>query len=183
MTDWLVRRATAADAAEMARVHTEGWRAAYRGLLPERHLHGLRAVDRVESMADRASRPDPEAVFVAVRPDGGTGLGAVAVVLPVRSAGDRHPVLPTGELASLYADPAALGTGAGFAVHRAGLDHLSRCGFRYAVLWVLRGNARARTFYEARGWRPDGAGRQDMIGGFAAEEIRYAIALSPAAGS
>jgi hypothetical protein len=43
------------------------------------------------------------------------------------------------------------------------------------VLWVLEGNARARRFYEAMGWLPDG-GRQllEMVGA-KLYEIRYRL--------
>ena len=36
---------------------------------------------------------------------------------------------------------------------------MAELGFGSAMLWVLEDNARARAFYEAAGWRPDG-GRQ-----------------------
>lgn len=39
---------------------------------------------------------------------------------------------------------------------------LVRGGFASAALWVLEGNARARRFYHAHGWTPDGARRPFM---------------------
>ena len=33
---------------------------------------------------------------------------------------------------------------------------LAEDGFSEAILWVLQGNDRARSFYEREGWEPDG---------------------------
>ena len=41
----------------------------------------------------------------------------------------------------------------------AALAALAASGSSEASLWVLEDNARARRFYEARGWRADGAAR------------------------
>jgi hypothetical protein len=38
-----LRRAEPADAMEVARVHVRSWQVAYRGLLPDAYLDGLRA--------------------------------------------------------------------------------------------------------------------------------------------
>jgi len=37
----MVRRATPADAAGIARVHVDAWRATYRGIVPDEHLDAL----------------------------------------------------------------------------------------------------------------------------------------------
>ncbi len=53
-------------------------------------------------------------------------------------------------------------------------------GYRRATLWVLEANQRARRFYEARGWTPDGTSKIDDRGSFQLHEVRYSCALSPA---
>ena len=45
--------------------------------------------------------------------------------------------------------------------------------FAEATLWVLDTNERARRFYEAGGWRLDGADKVDTIGGVGIREVRY----------
>ena len=42
-----VRRATPEDAAGVAGVHVRSWQVAYRGLLPDDYLDGLRPEDRM----------------------------------------------------------------------------------------------------------------------------------------
>jgi len=46
-------------------------------------------------------------------------------------------------------------------------------GFSAFTLWVLEKNARARRFYEARGFRLDGSRKEDTIGGVLLTELRY----------
>ena len=50
-------------------------------------------------------------------------------------------------------------------------------GFASAILWVFTANDRARRFYEAAGWRPDGTAQLLDFDGTAIEEIRYSIDL------
>jgi Tfp pilus assembly protein PilP len=40
-------------------------------------------------------------------------------------------------------------------------------------LWVLASNERARAFYGARGWRPDGGTKTEPREGFSLNEVRY----------
>ncbi|MEA2478037.1 MAG: hypothetical protein QOC87_2236, partial [Actinomycetota bacterium] len=68
----------------------------------------------------------------------------------------------------------------GVALMDVAMGELRKRGFTSGVLWVLEGNARARRFYEAGGWRPDG-GRKDCFGSaipaVQAPALRYAIDL------
>ena len=172
-----MRRATVADAAEIARINVEGWQAGYRGLLPETFLNSLRAVDRVDRVAGWITAAPPGAVFVAVDPDGAIGAFAGALAAPSETG------RPVGELGSLYADPRRRGTGAGAAAHDAALDHLRAHGFTRAIVWVLRTNATGRLFYERHRWAPDGVVREDVTGGMPTTAVRYSIDLgAPAPG-
>jgi GNAT superfamily N-acetyltransferase len=173
---WTVRRATADDIEPVARINIEGWRTAYRGILTDEYLDALRPGDRLEGVAQRLNAPDPSATLVAVAEDG--TIGAYAGVSAVRDAGDQHPHLPTGELAALYADPVVRGSGAGFAVHQAGVEYLVEQGFKHAVVWVFEANAPSRRFYAARGWVCDDITKTDVLGGVRFAEIRYSRTLS-----
>jgi ribosomal protein S18 acetylase RimI-like enzyme len=44
-------------------------------------------------------------------------------------------------------------------------------GYKQAMLWVLESNARAREFYEAAGWTPDGAVKIDEWPGTILHEV------------
>lgn len=171
-----MRRAVVADAGRIAEINVDGWRTAYRGLMPDSYLDGMR-VDRLrEQWAARVrAETAAAAMFVAVGED--SVVRAYAFVRSVREEADRHPVHPTGEVCAIYADPAWRGAGAGHAVHQAALEHLVSQGFRHVVLWVLTGNAPSRRFYEAHGWTCDGVEKDGGIAREPTPEIRYSRPL------
>jgi hypothetical protein len=53
-------------------------------------------------------------------------------------------------------------------------------GHERALLWVLNGNTRARSFYERRGWALGKPMRIENIGGTDVTEVRYEKLLTPA---
>jgi hypothetical protein len=60
------------------------------------------------------------------------------------------------------------------------LERLARDAFSEVTLWTFRDTPRSRSFYEALGFRGDGASqRRHMSGG--ATEVRYRMALPAAA--
>ena len=126
-----VRTAGPEDALAVETVRLTTWRAAYAGLVPAAFLDGLTPRERpalpgVTTLL--ATDPDPVgmASYGPSRDDDRDGL----------------------ELYALYVLPERWGTGLGH-------DLLGRTG-DVRSLWVLEGNARARRFYEAHGFRPDG---------------------------
>jgi GNAT superfamily N-acetyltransferase len=62
-------------------------------------------------------------------------------------------------LESLYVVPEQWGTGLAGELHDRALEVLRELGSERCHLWVLEDNARARRFYERRGWREDGETR------------------------
>ncbi len=78
-----------------------------------------------------------------------------------------------GEVQALYLRPMFWGLGIGRLLMDAGLSWLAQAGYRESTLWVLATNDRARRFYEAAGWWPDGATKTDDSRGFALFEVRY----------
>ena len=81
-------------------------------------------------------------------------------------------------LRAFYVDPESWGTGLGRALI---VEAERRLAERHTVatLWVLDGNVRARRFYEAGGWRPDGAERRDRVWGATVDEVGYHKTLAP----
>jgi tRNA dimethylallyltransferase len=64
-----------------------------------------------------------------------------------------------GWLDALYVVPESWGNGLAERLHDEALRLLAADGATRARLWVLEDNARARRFYERRGWRRDGSER------------------------
>lgn len=165
----LIRVATPRDALEVARVHVRAWQVAYRGLLPDAALDGLRPEDRAARYT--FGDPDPERPATIVAVEGGAIRG-FATTGPDRGGGAG-----AGELWALYVEPEHWARGLGRALVAAARERLAGRGHHRAVLWVLERNARAERFYRADGWAPDGARRTETIWGIAATDVRYGRAL------
>jgi GNAT superfamily N-acetyltransferase len=76
---------------------------------------------------------------------------------------DQEPVgaacVTLGWLEGLYVVPERWGTGLADSLHERALDVVRDLGSDSCRLWVLEDNARARRFYERRGWRENGETR------------------------
>jgi ribosomal protein S18 acetylase RimI-like enzyme len=175
----LIRPLRSEDAGALGAVHVRAWQTAYRGLLPDEYLANLKAAERAAQWAEALARgPRPRVARLGAEVDGRV-VGFIAVGA---AAGDTAS--STGEVYALNVDPGHWGRGIGRTLLDAGVDHLRESGFTEAILWVLPGNARARRFYEAAGWRHDGADRRLNVLGVDVDETRYRRVLghSPDAG-
>jgi GNAT superfamily N-acetyltransferase len=164
-----VRLATSADADAIAVVHVDSWRAAYRGIVPDSILDRLSVERRAAGWRETIDRAGDERVWVVERDGRLVGFAATS---PAR---DDDVPAGTGELAAIYLDPGVWASGLGRQLFVAAVDDLRRRGFGPLVLWVLTANERARHFYEAAGWLPDGTSRMLDFDGTPIEEIRYAL--------
>ena len=131
----------------------------YLGQLPvDRWAHEIRVGIR---------RPLGDA-FTYVAELDGEFAGYVYVTAPSRDA-DLGP--DAAELVALYVDPERWGRGAGGALMSAALERLAELPYAEVVLWTFKGNDRAISFYERRGWRADGSKRMQPRA--QAESVRY----------
>ncbi|TDB74622.1 GNAT family N-acetyltransferase [Micromonospora sp. KC723] len=83
----------------------------------------------------------------------------------------------TGLLNAIHLDPDERGRGTGRKLMVDALDAMRSRGWSRAVLWVLRDNARARTFYERGGWTTTGQVRDEPVGPVVVPQLRYARSL------
>jgi ribosomal protein S18 acetylase RimI-like enzyme len=167
-----LRTATPDDAAAVARVHVRSWQAAYRGLLPDAYLDGLRPEDRMVRYTFGATDPSVPSTTVAV--EDGVLCGFVTTRL---SPDIDVDVSAQAEVLALYVDPDAWGLGVGRRLMADARTRLVTSGRGEAVLWVLVGNDRAQRFYRIDGWRPDGRRRTEEVWGVAVDEICYRRSL------
>jgi GNAT superfamily N-acetyltransferase len=177
--EWVVRPATAADAAQLAELHVRSWQWAYRGLMPDRVLAGLDIDQRTERWTATLAEVHDTAVLLAVRQLGGAceELGAFCMVGPARAPAPTAPAQSgVGQMYALYADPGALGTGAGRAVHDASVAYRWAADDHQLVLWVLTGNNRARSFYGRNGWACDQVVEHQVHAGQSLPVVRYSLA-------
>jgi ribosomal protein S18 acetylase RimI-like enzyme len=164
------RDAVVDDGLALARVWVAAWQAAYAGLMPAEYLAALDA-DEARTRFEQSLRANPSVLVLELDGDilGFSAYGA-------SRDSDAGPA--TGEVIAINLHPSCWRRGLGRELLRETLQRLHDRGFSEATLWVLHGNARARQFYEALGWRSDGVEKQDdNLTGFALHEVRYRIAL------
>jgi GNAT superfamily N-acetyltransferase len=167
-----IRQAALADVPAIAEVHLRSWQWAYRGQLPDDFLNGLsQTLDRRIDVY-RAALPNlpPDHRWWVAEHNG--KIVGFAITQPSRDE-DAPPM--TAEVALIYLLQEAAGKGIGRRLFAHAVDDLRLRGYKQAWLWVLEGNARARRFYEAAGWRPDGASKKEERPGAVLREVRYAI--------
>ena len=165
------RDAVAADLPSLARVHIAAWRAAYHGLMNPEFLQSLGY-----EHAARRLRPALEAqppLVVAVESNreivGFSRFGA---------SSDANVSPRTGEVFACNVDPQHWRCGFGAELMAATMARLAVMGYESCTLWVLEQNDRARRFYSALGFTPDGAARIEAADTeYPLSEVRYRSSL------
>ena len=131
-----IRPASDADMAAVADLWHEGWHDGHAGHVPE----GLTAARTLEAFHQRT--PARVADTTVAVSDRGELLGFVMVV------GD--------EVEQVFVGPVARGSGLAAALLTEAERQVASAGHDEAWLAVVTGNARARRFYEKRGWHDSG---------------------------
>jgi GNAT superfamily N-acetyltransferase len=173
----MIRSASTADAAEISGVQRDSWLAAYEGIIAHEIINRVTAPDDGARVRQVFRLRPWQRTLVAITEPGIVGYASFGPELDV-FAPWPHPISPAGqqgqvgELYALYVHPTWWSTGTGRALMDHVLAKVSRAGYPCVLLWVLERNARARTFYERAGFRPDGASHVlEGLGGVI--EIRY----------
>ncbi|CAN5452445.1 GNAT family N-acetyltransferase [soil metagenome] len=157
----LLRPGTDADAATVAALWHAGWHDAHAGHVPA----GLTASRDAAEFAGRALRRVADTTVLEVD---GAVAGFVMVV------GD--------EVEQVYLDAAHRGSGLADLLLEGAERQVRAAGHGEAWLAVVEGNARARAFYEKRGWRDTGALPYEVVSGGATHVSpcrRYVKAVGP----
>ena len=140
----LIGHALPSEAARLAQLQLGAALAGFRNIFPPEAPPPT--VDALTAEWGRWLEPrssDTFRVFVARADEDPAG---VVLAMPDPQAPDA------GHLARLYVDPERWGLGIGGQLYAAAMGHLRAQRFDQATLWVLEGNARARSWYERLGW-------------------------------
>ncbi|MCK6479622.1 MAG: GNAT family N-acetyltransferase, partial [Planctomycetes bacterium] len=160
-----VRPAVPGDAEGIARVQGDGWRAAYRGLLPDEILEAKgREPDAVERRRRWLSE---ERTFAFVAEKEGEVLG---FVLGGRDRDGGSPF--EAEVTALYVRPDLLRRRIGWRLMVHAAEAIRAAGWSSMRIWVLEGNSSGRAFYERLGGRLVGE-KTGEIGGHRVAEVAY----------
>jgi GNAT superfamily N-acetyltransferase len=145
MNTLIFRRATEADAEVVASVHTESWRDAYRGILPDSYLDGPIAGERADLWKSRFSTLNSDHLFVLLAEVPGEPIGFACVLL------DEDPQWGAC-LDNLHVLPGWKGRGVGRLLFNRAVQWVMTTEPGWPIhLWVFEANASARRFYDALG--------------------------------
>jgi ribosomal protein S18 acetylase RimI-like enzyme len=140
--EFRIRRAIAADARAIARVHVESWRSTYAGIVPGEFLASL-SVDKREQMWGKMLAAEDALMFLA---EDETGVFGFACGGKLREALDSYDA----ELFAIYLLRERQRRGAGRSLFQALTRALLVAGYSGMVLWVLKDNPAVK-FYERMG--------------------------------
>jgi GNAT superfamily N-acetyltransferase len=160
-----LRAGTAADVASAAAIQCASALVAYAHIFPDDAPKPT--PESLVPMWSDILRWDPPGTIVAAERDGRVIGVAVAHI------GGGSDV---GAISKIYVLPDEWGVGVGDRLLGAALDAVRDGGARVASLWVLERNARARGWYERRGWSRTGAARAPFAG-LDRFELEYRLAL------
>jgi GNAT superfamily N-acetyltransferase len=169
-----IRQAGPDDASAVADVYVRSWQAAFAGLLPQPYL---------DAMDPGREEPAWKALIAEAQwPSAGVLVAeSDAGIVGFTGFGPSQEAPSVAEIGTLYTLPEVWSTGIGRQLMRGVLTTLDQAAhYTHATLWVLEANQRARRFYEAAGWRPDGASVTDTTGGASLGKLRYRRPLGQA---
>lgn len=173
MSGLLVREMTLADCERVAEIRVGGWQTAYRGIIPQSYLDTMSVPENTEHQRMRFLRHNPGVLnLVAVQDGEITGWLCHG---PYRD-GEAHT--DDAELYALYVAPGRYRGGIGRALLGRSTRRCAAAGHDRMLLWVLKENDRARRFYEACGFFPDGAEEPFEVDGVEVPEVRYVRKLA-----
>ena len=150
-----VRAAEPEDVDAIARIHAEGFDAAFGGQVPREVLAQRGPAQRRDQWSTVVANPAARS-HLLVAENGGEVAGFVSGG-PSRDVDARPSV--EAQVFTLFVDAAARGSGVGRALLEASLDSLAREGFRDVTLWMVPDNEKGARFYERAGFEPDGMER------------------------
>jgi ribosomal protein S18 acetylase RimI-like enzyme len=160
-----IRWAQLEDAQELGFVHSEAYRNAYQGIIPDEYLNQVTPNVR-EKYFHNALIQGTERIAIALNDKKAVGC----MVLKV--CDDEGLKKYSGEISAIYLLQNYRGNGIGKQLLNWGIERLKDSGFIMAVLWVLKENQNAIRFYEKQGFLHDGTERiitrgRDLI------QVRY----------
>lgn len=167
MAGYLLRVATTRDAAAIATVHTESWRAAYRDLLPASLLGPYLDTQHLGRW-QRLLSGHGRGRMVLVMVDAQDEVVAFASAGPSRGLSGLYD----SELYTLYVLPELWRRGLGQRLLATSALRLSLFGFRGLSVWALAGNDRACRFYERFGGKIIGR-QSERYGATALPQVGY----------
>jgi len=162
-----IRYATTEDAKALGYIHSQSWKVAYKGIIPDNVLDNITEEKREKYFLKALSenREEDALIFKNNVPVGLTCIGRCR---------DEDKDSSYGEIWGIYILPTYWNQGIGIELMNWGMGQLKIKGYSKATLWVLEENYNARKFYEKVGFCHDHTVKEINIGK-KLNEIRYTI--------
>ncbi|WP_138205610.1 GNAT family N-acetyltransferase [Haloimpatiens lingqiaonensis] len=164
-----VRYADVDDAKILGQIHSESWKVAYKGVVPDEVLNNITAEKR-QKYFEKALTEGWEEDAIIFKDDKAVGL------ICIGKCRDEDKEEFWGEIWGIYLLPEYWNMGIGFELMNWGLNELKRRNYKKIALWVLERNINARNFYEKMGFKHDGTIKKITIGK-TLNEYRYVISI------
>lgn len=145
-----IRPAIIADAADLAHIHIEGWRASYGGLVEQSFLDAL---DKDKRQADWVKWLGEGTESLIAHDETDKPAGFIAFNKLMTPPPGMSPIRPlyTSEILAIYILPDYWRQGLGKKLMKAAAERLKERKHKSLCLWVLEKNARGNAFYKALG--------------------------------
>jgi GNAT superfamily N-acetyltransferase len=166
-----IREAFPIDTEAIVGVQAAGWRAAYPGIVPARHLRDLPISTWRSNIRNGLRSPEGDS-FTRIADLDGVVAGYCYVAAPARGGPEGSPV---AELVAIYVEPAFWRSGIGTELAQAAISEARQRSYEDMVLWTFEDNRRALSFYRALGWESDGASRPHRATGVPTVRLRRAL--------
>jgi len=150
LKDFEIRKAEIADAAAIASVNINSWKATYQGVIKQDFLDSLEVEAKIPGAMKRVQREDLDC-FVAVDTSTNKVIG-FADFGPCR----EKNIDADAELYAIYLDLAAKGHGVGKALFAKGYEATQARGYKKMMVSVFDQNPDAKKFYEKMGGKHAG---------------------------
>jgi len=160
-----IQNAILEDSRGLGVVHSESWKVAYKGIVPDSFLEKM-TVGNSKKRFERALSQGIEKNIVAFEGDQIVGFMCIG---KSRDDDSNHSV---GEIWGIYVLPSHWRQGIGTELLLYGLSSLKAEEYSKVTLWVLEDNINARRFYEKHGFKYDGT-KKELNLGKELNEIRY----------
>ncbi len=160
------------DCNDLARIHIEGWRASYRGLVDQTYLGSLDENARAGQWRQWLEEKQCEALLA--RDENGKAAGFISYGRLKTPPPGTSPIRPvySGEVYALYILPEYWRHGLGRKLMAEAATALMAMKHKSLCLWVLEGNKNAVAFYKALGGQKCGK-KMVEIGGKTLPEAAF----------
>jgi GNAT superfamily N-acetyltransferase len=166
-----IREASPIDTEAIVAVTASGWRAAYPGIVPARHLRDLPVSTWRSDVRSGLRAPEGDS-FTRIADLDGVVAGYCFVAAPARGEPEGSRA---AELVAIYVEPAFWRSGIGTELAGAATSEARERSYAEMVLWTFEANRRALAFYEALGWERDGARRPHRATGVSTVRLRRSL--------